>query len=496
MAGFGIPLGKPSPIRFILTSFFGLACLLTAAAGEVTVRIIQTTDLHGSIDHGRLAKTAFLVEQETRSAGGPEKSLRIDCGDLIQGTYAMTLPMGRQLMIQFLNRLDFDVFVPGNHDFEFGSAELLPLLRQFRGSVLAANLDWPDAPVRPWRMFRRNQLNIAVIGITYPALRRMFIPPVLGPARPLDVERRLETVMPEIMRAKPDLILLAIHGGGEVYFSSKFDLYGLIRKYPQIDLVLCGHSHQTDPGSSMGRSSCRIQAPARANGIAVADFVFDTGKKRIVSLKTRILSIDGCREHPDLKKQIAAVSGKSFRISRQPVANLPFELCPPGKKERSSALTRLYGQAIADHTGAEIVFYGVNSSFTQPAGSLNRFQLYRLMPYQDFPVLVHLSGSEIRRILQEQLAVQRKKGSYQAPFGLNFSASRRGLNSLVLARSGAPVDNAKTYPAAFSSYIFSGSGRCPVLHSIVQSKKPRYFPLPVRRIVEDYLGKKYPAANP
>ena len=407
----------------------------------------------------------------------------------------MTFPMWRQLMVSFLNLMNYDVFVPGNHDFEFGSAELLPLLRQFRGSVLAANLHWPDAPVRPWQLFRRNQLNIAVIGIAYPALQRMFVPPVLGRAQPLNVERQMEKIMPEVIRAKPDLILLAIHGGDQIYFSAKFNLYDLIRKYPQIDLVLCGHSHQTDPGSSMGRSSCRLQAPARANGIAVADFIFNTEKKRIVSLKTRIIGIDRCREHPVLKKQIASVSGKTFRISRQPVANIPFALCPPGKKERSNALTRLYGQAIADYTGAEIVFYGVSSSFSQPAGILNQFQLYRLLPYHDFPVLVHLTGSEIRRILEEQLAIQRKKGSYQAPFGLNFSTSRRGLNSLVLAASGQPVENHKTYPAAFSSYIFAGSGRCPGLHSIVQSKKPGFFPLPIRQIMTDYLGKKYPAAH-
>ena len=496
MTGFSAPRVRPSRNRIILAAFFWLSSLLTAAGEEAAVRIIQTTDLHGSIDHGRLAKTASLVEQETRSAGGPEKSIRIDCGDLFQGTYAMTFPMGRQLMVSFLNLLDYDVFIPGNHDFEFGSSELLPLLRQFRGSVLAANLDWPEAPVRPWRMFRRSQLNIAVIGIAYPSLQRMFIPPVLGKARPLNVERCLETVMPEVMRAKPDLILLAIHGGDQVYFSAKFNLHDLLRKYPQIDLVLCGHSHQTDPGSPMGRSSSRIQAPARANGIAVADFIFDTGKKRIVSLKTRILTIDRSREHPALKKQIAAVSRKSFRISRQIVAKVPVELGPLKKYERSNALTRLYGQAIADYTGAEIVFYGVNSSFSQPAGILNQFQLYRLLPYQDYPVLVHLSGSEIRRILEEQLAIQRKKGSYQAPFGLNFSFSRHRLNSLTLAGSGQPVENGKTYPTAFSSYIFSGSGRCPVLHSIVQSKKPRFFPLPVYRIVADHLGKKYPAAQP
>ena len=481
--------GTGKRLLFLLLS---AVFLLNASGKELTLRIIQTADLHGALDHGRLARAAALVEQQTRLAGGVEKSLRIDCGDLIQGSYAMTFPEGRELMIRFLNELSYDVFVPGNHDFEFGSAVLLPLLRQFRGSTAALNLEWPKAPVQPWKMFRRNRLNIAVIGIAYPALDRMFIPPVLGSVRPLPVERQLEKVIPQVMRARPDLILLAVHAGEQTRFGPNFSLHDLIRRYPQIDLVLCGHSHQPESGVALGRNSWRIQAPALAGGIGVAEIVFDSEKRRILSLKTRLERIDSVPEHPEIKKLAAAVSRKAFRAGRERIAELPFELRAPEKQEHSSALTRLCGQAIQEATGAEVVFYGVNSRFRKESGVLNQFQLFCLLPYAEQPVTVELTGDEIRRILTEQLAVRRKNGSCQAPYGLHFSIVRRKPDRITLDSTGTELEPNRIYRCAFGSYIFAGGGRCPVLHSIVKNRKPGYFPRTIREMTGDYLRKTYP----
>lgn len=477
-------------VKFFLAGL--LVLLLTASGQELTVRIIQTTDLHGSVDHGTLARTATLVEQETQAAGGPEKSLRIDCGDLIQGSYAMTFPEGRELMIRFLDQLSYDVFVPGNHDFEFGSAVLLPLIRQFRGSVLGMNLEWPDAPVRSWKMFRRNQLNIAVIGIAYPSLDRMFVPQVLGTVRPLPVEKQLEKVIPEVMRARPDLILLAMHAGEQSRLGPDLSCFDLVRKYPQIDLILCGHSHQAEPGKMIGKNTWLLQAPPHAVGIGTAVIRFDRKQRRIISLTTHLARIDGVREHPEIKKQIKQLNGKTFRTGRRKVADLPVELRPLEKNEFSNFLTGLNGKAIMQATGAEIVFYGVNSRFRTGPGILSEYQLFRLMPYDDHVLTVDLTAGEIRRILAEQIALRRKNNRYQAPTGLHFTLSRRELQQIILDRTGKPLENGRTYRTAFSSYIFAGGGRCPQLHSIVKNKQAVFFPVSVRKMTADHLRGNYP----
>lgn len=484
-----------------ITIFLLGICLLFSAAGrELTLKIIQTTDLHGFVAQDRLARTAAIVEDETLSAGGPEKSLRIDCGDLIQGSYPMTLPEGRSLMIRYLNLLRYDVFVPGNHDFEFGASVLLPLLRHFTGSVLAANLDWRDAPVSAWKMFQRNGINTAVIGIAYPSLERMFISPVLGSARQLSVEKQLEVVMPQVMRARPDLIVLAIHAGGQVRFSPGFSMYDLIRKYPQIDLILCGHTHQADPGRALG-DSWLLQAPPLAQGAAIAEIVYDPDRKKIVSQRTRIELVKGApvdnrsvsgfhdQVHPEVKKAADAVNSRTFRAMRHRIAYLPFELRPPEKNEYSTPWTQLCGEAIMARTGAQAVFLGGDSNFRARPGLLSEFYLYLLLPYHSYAVTVELTPDEIRSVLTEQLRFRKKKGMYQAPAGIRFSVARGRLSEFVLEKL---PPGAKTCRCAFSSYVFSGRGKYPVLHSVLKDKKPEYSPQTIREMVAGHLAEKYP----
>lgn len=480
--------------NWCLTAVWILLLPILAIGTENRLRIVQTTDLHGSVDHGRLARTGTLIEREVRDAGR-DHILWIDCGDLIQGSYAMTFDNGRKAMIRFLNHFACDVFVPGNHDFEFGSAVLLPLLRSFRGTVLGLNLVWPEAPVKPWKMFRRGDMNVAVIGIAYPGLERMFIPPVLGPVRTSDVRAQLARVMPEVMRARPDLIVLALHAGEHHRFESGIQLYDLLRSYPQIDLVLCGHSHQSEAGKPAGDSVWLMQAPPLGGGIAVADVMYDPDKLRVTSLKTRLVRADGVPEQTEIRALLDPVNRSSRQLGRVRICSIPCELRAPEKNESASALSSLCGRAIAAATGAEVVFYGIGSRYRQAAGPLNRFQLYLLLPYNDYAVTVELTADEIRRILEEQLSLRRKNGSYQAPYGLRFTAARRNLCGITLESTGRPLEPGRTCRCAFSSYIFAGSGRCPVLHSIVKSKSAQYDSRPVRERVLEYLQKNDPAAG-
>lgn len=146
-------------------------------------------------------------------------------------------------------------------------------------------------------------------------------------------------------------------------------------------------------------------------------------------------------------------------------------------------------------TGAEIVFYGVNSSFQTEPGRLNFYQLYRLMPYAEHPVAVELSGREIRRILDEQIALRRKKGSYQAPSGIRFTVAKRKLQSIILESTGQPLEADRLYRTAFSSYIFAGGGRCRTLHEIVKDKKYQVLPQTTCEVVAAFLMKNYPAKS-
>ncbi len=119
---------------------------VAAAAGQVTVTLLATTDLHGNlypVDYysGRpaargLAKIATLVGAVRRET---PNTLLIDCGDTIEGTPLESLwqryiatgrlpaslhfdgPALRQdPMMAAMNHLGYAAMVLGNHEFNFG----------------------------------------------------------------------------------------------------------------------------------------------------------------------------------------------------------------------------------------------------------------------------------------------------------------------------------------------------------------------------------------
>lgn len=477
----------------ILFSLLLTLFLCGVSGREIPLRIIQTSDLHGKAESGQLARTAALIQQETRKAGGTEKSLRIDCGDLIQGSYSMLFPAGREMMIRFLNSMSYDVFVPGNHDFEFGSGALLPVLRQFGGSVCALNLNWKEAPLCGWKMIRRNGLNVAVIGIAYPSLPSMFPKQVLGKVKPLSVSGEMKRIMPEIMRAKPEIIVLAVHAGEYTPLESRYNLHDLIRQYPQIDLVLSGHSHQQEAGKPLGRNSWRMQPPPLAGGIAVADLVYDDGLQKISSLQTRLVFVTPqTPEHPETARMLAPLLKRTERSARTETARIPFALRPLEKGEHANPQTRLFAAAIRAHTGAQIVFFSAGSRYRKDAGILNQHHVYLLTPYNDHIETFELTGRECLVILEEQLKNLRSNRAFLPPDGLEFRLNR-GKPEAVKLSGGEELKPDKLYLCAFSSFACAGgNSRWPELSRIVKNKKKHFYPEPVREILREYLVRKYP----
>lgn len=473
-----------------------IVLLWVSVSGQtLSLKVIQTTDLHGSIEQGKIGRIAALIRQETASAGGPEKTMLADCGDLIQGTFPMTLDKG-EVMIRALNLLAYDIFVPGNHDFEFGTDPLLRYLKQFKGTACALNLDWKEAPLRRWTLLKKNGIGIAVIGMTFPSLDTLVSGDQLSPALLLDAEKEMAKIMPEVMDAKPALIILAVHAGEYTPVSARLSLTQLVRKYPQIDLVLGGHTHQDIPGKTLGGSSWFLQAPAHAGGIAVADVIYDPRERKIVSLQSRLVLPDPAAPPlPEMENLFSDLLRRSARIGSEPIARIPFALDPLSGTEKSNRQTELFADAIREYTGAPIVFHGASGKFEQPPGPLDRRNLFSMVPHEDRIGIMKLTPEECRLVIEEQLA-KKRSGMFQSPSGVEYVPGRGGILKGALrlkGESGDWTDEKRTVACAFTTFALAGAGgRFPLLRSLAKLHPVESYPDLVRSVLENHLQKNYP----
>src|SRR5882724_2174982 len=130
----------------LLSAFPTLASAAAALAPDtVCISILHTTDLHGHIlptsdydgspDRGGLARCVTQIRRWRRQN---PNSILIDIGDVYQGTDVGLRTRG-ELMIDLFNHLEYDAWVIGNHEFDWGIEPFERALERSAMPVLDAN---------------------------------------------------------------------------------------------------------------------------------------------------------------------------------------------------------------------------------------------------------------------------------------------------------------------------------------------------------------------
>ena len=487
---------KLSYILLFVIVLVGLQPGLTAAPRKLT--ILQTTDIHGAI--GDAKAPGFLQIADAAESIKPD--LWIDCGDLMQGSFTATVDGGAS-MVEALNTAGCDVWVPGNHDFDYGVETLARRIGVFRGVSLAANMKSDVFPMKSseWKMFERQGVKIAVIGIVPPYLGLWIAPEHLIGLRLESPDAALERVMPEIMAAKPDVIVLAIHLGE--FIAGRLNPDGKLRsmaalslKFPQIDLILAGHSHQTEPGKRLYPGAWFVQAPPLGAGCVRITVEVDPSAKgdKVLSVTSKIMEGKERSESKKLIPILDPVRKQAAEAGRKPVAKLDFMLEPMKNGLKPKRLAELICLAMMESTDADAAFSGTLSNYKVSPGTLNERELFLLAPYTDAIEVRSLSPTQIRTILRE-LETHQKTDACMMYMG--FTAPDGIDGALVLGKTGKPIPETGSIKVAVNTYDAHGAGgRYPKLKEIMESvKSPGNVRKPdIRDALRDYLRKHYPVS--
>ncbi len=414
--------------------------ILPLAAAELT--ILQTTDLHGT------PHTAALLELIERERKNDPELLLIDCGDLTQGTHTAAQTLGVE-MIAFLNKAEYDVFVPGNHDFDYGADILFRNVEKLnrRTAVLAGNLIPHRFPA--WKLFERNGLRIAVIGIAPPYLDQWLGPGQLQGMQAEVPEAALRRIMPEIRKAKPDFVVLAIHQGR--YTSGRLTgdgracaVHWILRDFQEISIVLGGHSHESVSGRKLYPDFWFVQAPPHGAGLIKITVSADG------NIKSEILFAESAGAKEDMRK----TDGISCM-----------------------ALARLFAAAVLKSVPADAVLINTFSGVVLPPEKCSEEELFRAVPFENTITILTLSPEELHAVLEEQKTLKNYK------LHLFPGGSAKGKETIRLA---------------VTSYAAAGAGgRYPVLRKTARNCTERVdLRLSVRDAVRKYLEERERSAVP
>jgi EAL domain-containing protein (putative c-di-GMP-specific phosphodiesterase class I) len=175
-----------------LSMFLLLLCVFSIFFAEsIELQILATSDLHGRFlpydyalnqpDYsGSLAQVATII-RELKSEN-PSNTILIDNGDTIQENLShIFLDDAIHPMIFALNEMNYDVFVLGNHEFNYGIPTLKKVMRQFvpkdedPNSVLCGNVYNPDGTrlAAPYKIVTTEDgIKVGIIGMVTPNITR------------------------------------------------------------------------------------------------------------------------------------------------------------------------------------------------------------------------------------------------------------------------------------------------------------------------------------
>ena len=110
--------------------------------------IYQTSDLHGFVyptnyvteqKLGILKIGSYILEDEKNY----DASLKVDCGDLIQGSVLTNYLSRKQIksnpIIEGLEKINYDAYVLGNHEFNYGLDYLTNSYKHISDKVINSN---------------------------------------------------------------------------------------------------------------------------------------------------------------------------------------------------------------------------------------------------------------------------------------------------------------------------------------------------------------------
>ncbi|GHW62450.1 bifunctional metallophosphatase/5'-nucleotidase [Vibrio cholerae] len=244
--------------KTILTSAIALSFAFPALAanGDIhNVTILGTSDLHGhfmpwdySADKLNLSGSLSQMATKVKTIRQEQPNvILVDAGDTIQGNFVETFKDEAidPMMLGF-NEMKYDVWVLGNHEFDFGLKVLNRSLTQFKGRSLAGNIQRPDGNLflPGYTIIERGGIKIGVIGMDTPMTQvfaegtnRLEGMTFTNPT--LEVQKIIKQIDPQV-----DAIVLVAHMGIENENDiTNTGVTDIANGNPELDAIVAGHMH-------------------------------------------------------------------------------------------------------------------------------------------------------------------------------------------------------------------------------------------------------------
>lgn len=386
---------------------------------QMDLQILATSDTHGRFlpwdyaankadTSGSVAQQAAAIAQRRTPS-----TIVVDAGDTIQGNSAeLFLQDEMHPMSAGMNAIGYDVWVTGNHEFNFGMDTLKRVIAQQKAKVLVGNVYAPDGtPLADgYTILNKQGVKVGVIGMVTPNITRWDSKNLEGwtVTNPVDECRKLT----KQLRGQVDVLLGVMHMDPE----SEYGVYGsgardLAEACPEFDVIVAAHGHRSVPGEMIngvlvvensGNASTLSEIHLQLKRKWDGGWSIDQRTSEIVSMKdlpadaalSQQLAGYDARAKADAETLIGELRGGNMAPEND-VVNIPQPMV------QDTALLDFINEVQMYYTGAKVSATALTSMTSQmKEGPIRKCDTASIYTYQNTLYKLEMNGAQLRSFME------------------------------------------------------------------------------------------------
>lgn len=461
----------------LLLLVLALAHAMERGAPERTVTLLFTNDVESAYDPipahwlddismiGGIAEMTTLID--TLRMTEPNVFL-FDAGDIFTGALAK-LTEGK-LAFELMITMGYDAMAIGNHEFEYGHEILEWEKNRAPFPVLGANFFYKDTDhpyAQAHTIIERGGIRLGVIGIMGQDAATAIIPSYIAP---LDVRDPAEAVAKSVkeLRDEVDLIVLLTHQGKTAPMQTDAESdprlqrdidadIALAGAVEGIDVLLAGHADAGTPEPVVHPETGTLIMQTYGQGTHLGYLKLTLGKEGgVEGYDGRLIPVESDTLEPD---QRILQKLTQYREAHADIMVKVGELETPLIRRyiEESDMGNLFADIFVAASGAEIGFvHGGSLRKDIMAGDVRLVDILDAYPFVDDVNVKEMSGSQIRRALEQSLTFER--GLLQlSGLELRYDLDRPPYDRIVsLTRNGTAVRDQDRFTVAAPGFLTEG----------------------------------------
>ena len=424
-------------LLLVLCLVLSLSCTAFAAEAEKPLDgktvILHSNDVHGAIDL-YAAMAALKADYEAQGA----EVILADAGDYSQGTVYVSVNKGADA-VTMMNATGYDVVTLGNHEFDYGYAQLAENMKAAKFQILCADVLGADGKTiyDANTIIEKGGVKIGFFGLETPEAQTKANPKLIQGLKFLagaDGKELYNCAAAQVadLKAKgADLVVCLAHLGVDES-SEPYTSYDLAKNVQGIDFIIDGHSHTVMTAGPNGE-------PIQSTGTAFANIgviTIDNATKKIVG--NELIKVS---EYEKRDETVAAAAkaiidpidkayGEKFAVSE---VALNGTKAPNGNRDSETNLGDLITDAMlwkirSDATikvPAENVVAITNGGgirATVKAGDITKKDINTVLPFGNTLAVVYVTGAELLEALEAStFCTPESLGGFPQAAGLQFA---------------------------------------------------------------------------